>query len=354
MMRTVTRRLHALAPLLISAAMVWGSAAAAESLDEIYAKAKAEQSLVLYAGGPQAIFEAMAKRFESRYPGIKVAVSGGFSNVLNQRIEQQIKAGKLEVDLGLFQTVQDFVNWDARGLLLHYKPDGFDKIYPAFRDNDGAYMSWFVTTLSYAYNTKLVKSEDVPKSALDFLKPMFKGKIIACYPHDDDATLYAFDTIVKKYGWSYMDKFMANQPTFVQGHLSVARAVASGEALVTFDASVSTAGGLQRAKQPIGLAFSETDQVPVFSSTAGIFKAAPHPNAAKLFLAWLLMPQQQAGTRVFSSRSDVPPPAGFKPLLSYNVANGYREFITDAAKVAELRKRFEAYTGPVRNKGGVR
>jgi hypothetical protein len=40
--------------------------------------------------------------------------------------------------------------------------------------------------------------------------------------------------------------------------------------------------------------------------------------------------------------------------MSYKVANAYREFVTDSAQIAELRKRFEVYTGPPTNKGGVR
>jgi hypothetical protein len=43
-----------------------------------------------------------------------------------------------------------------------------------------------------------------------------------------------------------------------------------------------------------------------------------------------------------------------KPLSSYNVANGYRDFVSNALQLAELRRRFEGYTGPVVNKGGVR
>ena len=88
--------------------------------------------------------------------------------------------------------------------------------------------------------------------------------------------------------------------------------------------------------------------------TAAIFKDAPHLNAAKLFFSWLLAPEQQAQLGTWSPRGDVPPPAGFKPILSYNVANDYRAFLTDQAQVAELRRRFEGYTGPIVNAGGVR
>ena len=43
-----------------------------------------------------------------------------------------------------------------------------------------------------------------------------------------------------------------------------------------------------------------------------------------------------------------------KPLFSNFVINQYREFVTNEPLIADLRKRFEAITGPVRNAGGVK
>jgi len=250
--------------------------------------------------------------------------------------------------------VQDFVNWKRRGTLLAFKPDGFDQIIPNLRDPDGAYMAFAAVAIAYAYNTKLVRSEDVPKSAQDFLKPAFRDQLISVYPHDDDAALYLFHLIVQKYGWSWMDRYMANKPHFVQGHLPVARAIAEGKIAATLDATVTTASALKREGAPIEIVFSPEDETPVFTVTGGIFKDAPHPNAAKLFLTWYLAKEQQARIGTFSPRLDVAPPAGFKPLTSYKIANAFREFITDDKLIADLRKRFEAYTGPAVNKGGVR
>jgi hypothetical protein len=64
--------------------------------------------------------------------------------------------------------------------------------------------------------------------------------------------------------------------------------------------------------------------------------------------------EQQSHTGVFSARADVPPPAGFKPLFSYKLADRYVDFVTNTVQMATLRKRYEEYTGPVVNKGGVR
>ena len=77
--------------------------------------------------------------------------------------------------------------------------------------------------------------------------------------------------------------------------------------------------------------------------------AAPHENRAKEFM------QKYPGIAVsVTGGFDVPPPEGFQPLASYKIANNYREFITNDKLVADLRKRFEGYTGPPANKGGVR
>jgi len=102
------------------------------------------------------------------------------------------------------------------------------------------------------------------------------------------------------------------------------------------------------------VAFPESDPLPIWPFTAGIVESAPHANAAKLFLSWYLSPEEQSKTGNWSPRSDVPAPYGRKPILSYKVVSNYGAFLTNTKQLEELRKRFEAYTGPVKNVGGVR
>jgi ABC-type Fe3+ transport system substrate-binding protein len=343
---------HTLGMLLMLAFYV--SPARPQSPDALYEKAKTEGSVVLYTGGPTAPWDAVSKDFSARYPGVTVSVTGGFSNVLDKKIDAQLASKKLEMDIAVFQTLQDFARWKQQGALLEFKPQGFDKIDASFKDPGGAFVAVQINAHTYAYNPNLVKPEDVPRSALDFLNPRFKGKVVSAYPADDDATLYDFYGIVQKYGWSYMDRYMANQPNFIQGHLGVVRSIASGENLVTFD----TIANISMDQKNLGLvqaiAFPQSDALPIWPFTAAIFKSAPHPNAAKLFLTWYLSPEEQSKAGSWSPRSDVPAPYGWKPILSYKVVNNYRAFLTNTKQLEELRKRFEAYTGPVKNVGGVR
>ncbi len=326
-------------------------AANAETMDQLYQKAKIEKTLVLYTGAGQAAARALGDAFEKRFPGITVTAKGGFSNVLDADIDQQLKDKKVTTDYVQFQTVQDYVRWNRQGALLHFKPEGFDQVPAGMKDKDGAWVAVNAIPLFYGYDPDKVQEADVPKSALDFLKPQFRGKLVTAYPADDDATLYDFYLIVQKYGWGYMKKYMANQPNFIQGHAGVVASVKSGANFVSFDIP----NGSQTAGPGPGgnlkIAMPAKDKIPVFYTGGAILKDAPHPNAAKLFLSWILSKEQQSRVAtLYSPRRDVAPPQGLPPLASPRFANAYRDFVGDGKRLPALRKRFEAFTGPVANK----
>ena len=110
--------------------------------------------------------------------------------------------GKLEVDLALFQTVQDFVNWKSAVSCCRSSRTASTRSCRTCAIRTAPTCRSAATPILYAHNTNLVRAEDAPKSALDFLKPAFHDKLISVYPHDDDAALYLFHLIVQKYGWS--------------------------------------------------------------------------------------------------------------------------------------------------------
>ena len=262
-MRALSKPRRMLVPL-IALPVSCAALAHAESMDALYEKAKLEKTLVLYGAGPTGSHDRWIKDFEQRFPGVTVALTGGLSNGLNQKIEQQLAAKRMETDLAIFQTIQDFGKWKKAGALLLFKPEGSDTIDAAYKDEDGAFTAVSVNTVVYAYNTKLLPAAEVPKSALDFLQPRFRGQLITTDPTEDDAAISVFNMIVEKYGWDYMDKYMAQQPSFVTtGHAAVSNAIAAGEKLATFD-STSTTPRLKAQGKPIEPVFSQADPTPVF------------------------------------------------------------------------------------------
>ncbi|MBI2999011.1 MAG: ABC transporter substrate-binding protein [Deltaproteobacteria bacterium] len=323
----------------------------AQSLPELYRLAKEEGQLNLYGGGPAALYTPDAKLFEERFPGIKVVVRGDFSNRLTGLIDSQIKQRKMEADIAVLQTIQDFVRWKKEGVLVPFKPEAFAKIPSDFKDNDGTYNGIAVIGIIYAYNPKLVDQRDVPKTAKDFLHSRFMGKIISTYPHDDDITLYLYYGIVEKHGWGFMDGLMKNKPSFVMGHQGVAQKIGTGDFAVTFDATTTQAAAEKNRGASLDVLIPE-DTFPIWAQTVGIFKGAPHPNTAKLYLAWYLSDEQQnrmvkRGGR-WSPRNDLAPPAGFRQIMEYRIADKFREFITDDSRIEGLRKKFEEVIGPVK------
>lgn len=329
----------------VAAIVPWiaGAPAHAHDMDALYAAAKQEGALNLFAGGPTAPWVARGKRFEERFPGIKVSVTGGFSNRLTGHIDDARKAGKPIADLALLQTIQDFVRWKEQGVLVPFKPDGWETIGDPFKDPDGTFMGHYLSLVAYAQRPDLVSV--TVRSAKDFLNPAFKGKLISTYPHDDDITLYHYARLVDHFGWSFMDEYMKLEPQFVMGHLGVAQALAKGEAAGTIDQIIS----MNDKSAPV---IPTEEPSTVFAQTLAIFKDAPHPNAAKLFVNWYLSKEQQTAVRApgrWSVRNDVPPPDGYKALSAYKLNDQFQRFMTaDPAAVEALRARFKSYTGEVK------
>jgi ABC-type Fe3+ transport system substrate-binding protein len=320
-----------------------GQSARAHDMDALYQAAKYEGALNLYGGGPAASYIARAKKFEQRFPGIAVNVVGGFSNRLTTQIDEARKAGKPHADLAMLQTIQDFVKWKRDGALLVFKPDGWETVGEPYKDPDGTFLGHYVTLLAYAYRPDLVNVP--PRSARDFLAPAFRGKLISTYPHDDDITLYHYARLVDRYGWGFMDAYMKLEPKFVMGHLGVAQALTKGEAAGSIDQMVY-------ANEKSVAVIPNEEPPTAFAQTLAIFKDAPHPNAAKLFVNWYLSKEEAVTLRApgrWSVRADVAPPDGFKELSHYKLNDRFQQFITDdPAKVDALRERFKSYTGDVK------
>jgi hypothetical protein len=144
------------------------SLARAETLDELYEKAKLERALVIYTGAGPAVAKATAEAFEKRFPGIMVTAKGGFSNVLDLEIDQQLKSRNIISDFAQFQTIQDYSRWENAGVLMHFKPDAFEQVFPTMKDKNGAWVAVSAVPLFYGYNPDKVQEVDSRNRRLIF------------------------------------------------------------------------------------------------------------------------------------------------------------------------------------------
>lgn len=327
------------------------------TLDDLYKLALAEGGkLVVYAGGDAPDQqESNRAGFEAAFPGIKVEMIVDFSKYHDARIDYQLKSANLVVDVAQLQTLHDFPRWRDEGVLLMYKPIGWDHIYDELKDPDGAFTGVFMDAFTTNVNTELLSNKSSwPVEASDYLKPDFKDKLVVTYPNDDDAVLFWFKQVFDKYGPAYLDQFKAQNPTFVRGTATAIAIV--GDSSLGYVATMTADGGLN-SQDKYGtsvprLILPEKDPFVLWAQTAAIFKKAKHPAAAKLYISWLVDKKQQAQPEAWSwsVRDDVAAPDPFKSIWSYpNVdPTDFPKFMQDREAVEIFRNQIGLIFGQVK------
>ncbi|RKW34031.1 MAG: ABC transporter substrate-binding protein [Lautropia sp.] len=345
------KKILALATLALSLIGITARAAEVEtrSLDEIYEQALKEGgSLTVYAGGDTPDQQDGIKAaFEKRFPGITLNVVVDYSKVHSARLDQQFEDRHVIPDIIQLQTLQDFPRWRREGKLVPYKPAGWDSIYSSFKDQTGAWTGVFVDAFSNVANIQALGKDDAPLNAPDYLKPELKGKIVSTYPNDDDAVLFWYKQTIDRHGWEWMQGLMKQQPHFVRGTQAPADEVAAGKYAVTF-----TSDGSLRPdeKSPVRFALPSNDGFVAWAQRAAIVKGARHLETARLYLNWLLdKDTQQNVWTMWAGRTDVQPPAGYKPVWEYSNANlsAFERFMADRDGVERFRSRIQLYVGDV-------
>jgi len=320
---------------------------AGQTLQDLYQAALKEGgTLTVYAGGDEVTQGFGIKAgFERQFPGMTLNIVVDLSKYHDARIEEELLRRDLKADVAHLQTLHDFDDWAARGLLLPYQPIGWAQVPAAYKDPQARFTGLFMLTFANSYNKTMVTAENAPRDYADFLKPEFKNRIVITYPHDDDAVLYVFDKIIQKHGIGFIEKLQANGVQWVRGTQTPRDAVEAGKYAV----STGTSGNFV----PVDAANTRfvlptSDPFLTWAQTGAIFKDAKHPAAAKLYVSWQLSLPVASNPRQFPIRKDVAPPAGYKPLDQYNTSpEDFLAFMRNRARVERLKSLFERLIGPV-------
>jgi iron(III) transport system substrate-binding protein len=165
-------------------------------------------------------------------------------------------------------------------------PEDVAKFYPPeHRDVDGQFASWRVWLSIIAYNTGLVKAEEAPKIFADLLDPKWKGKIAV-----DEKNFSWYGAMTQKWGKEKTQRYMrtlAKQDIQLRnGQTLIAQLMAAGE----FSVAMVLAHRIEKMKEQGAPVEWVTTLDPVTASLhpIGIAAKAPHPNAAKLFVDFIL------------------------------------------------------------------
>jgi iron(III) transport system substrate-binding protein len=157
------------------------------------------------------------------------------------------------------------------------------KHYPdEHRDPDGTFASFRATLSPMAYNTNLVKAGEAPKSFVSLLEPQWAGKIVKAHPSYSGTIMTATFQIARDLGWDYFEKLAKQRIMQVQSATDPPKKLGLGERAVMADGSEYVVFQMMDKGQPVAPIYP-TEGTPLVIGPNAVFKAAPNPNAARLF-----------------------------------------------------------------------
>ena len=255
--------------------------------------ARKESKVVWYTSIDLKLSERIGKAFEERYPGIQCKVERSGAERLLQRIMQEYTANVHAVDVVNSSDASLLVYWKDQDMLAPYVPEDVAKFYPAERkDVDGTYAGFRIFLCIIAYNTNLVKKEEAPKSFADLLDPKWKGKIVKAHPGYSGTILTATYQCSRDLGWSYFEKLAEQDILQVQSAADPPKKIALGERAIMADGVEYIIFADKESGQPVEPVYA-SEGTPLIIGPNGVFKAAPNPNAARLFQSFCFTPECQ-------------------------------------------------------------
>jgi len=313
----------------LAAILVWVMSSSAFAQD-VKTLAEAEGKLMFYASFNATDTKVLIDGFKQLYPKIDGTFYRATDAQLMERILTEGRAGRNIWDVVMSSSFYGY-NMKKRGMLAAYDSPERKFYRDGYKDPQATWTSIFTNYGAFGFNTRNVPKTSIPKSYNDLLKPEWKGNV------GIDSRAYEwFGTMVKamgdEKGLAYMRE-LAKQVQLRNGRTILSQLVAAGE----FKGALSAYSAQFEQMKPAGAPVDWVYLNPVFANIhpTGISAKAPHPNAGKLFVDFVLSKRGQElvrGMNRIPDRSDTPPEQA-----------RFIEGIKPAFAPTEVLENFEAY-----------
>src|SRR6266576_5555925 len=198
--------------------------------------AKKEAKVILYSSMDLPVGEKLGQAFEAAYPGISVQIERSGSERLFQRLDQEFASNIRAADIVNSSDASHFISWKKNGWLAPFVTEDIAQHFlPEYRDPDGMSATTRIYLSSIAYNTKLVKPDDAPKSFADLLDPKCAGKMVKGHPAYSGTVMTTIFQLVREFGWDYYEKLSKQRVMQVQSSTDPPKKLALGERAVMAD-----------------------------------------------------------------------------------------------------------------------
>lgn len=312
--------------------------------DRAVAAAKKEGKVVVWGPGGSLIRKAASREFEKDFPGIKVEFAGGRGTSMATKLRAERDAGLYLVDV--------FINGPttANFRLKPYK--ALDPIPPIlilpevtnlknwagghleYTDTGRTYNLAFFTQVSpqLIYDPKTVKPEEIDTLA-KLLDPKWKNRITINDPRVSGAGVPWFRRVWVEMGpkkaTAYYKAIRAQAGALTRNTRRQVEWIAQGKYSILIAPSSSAFRQLKKRGVKFGVLAQFKDiqsHTGTSTGTVSLINRAPHPNAAKVYINWLLSKRGQEvwqgvfgipSRRVDISKANVPARAIPKPGVKY-------------------------------------
>jgi iron(III) transport system substrate-binding protein len=271
-------------------------------------RAKRDGRVVLYTSLAPTESAPLAAAFEKKY-GVKVELWRSTSGRVVQRTITEAQARRFAVDV--VETNGPEMEMLARESLLAEFRSAYLADLPA--NAIPPHRMWIPDRLNFfvvGFNTNRVKRAEIPATYEAFVDPKWKGRI-ALEATDTEWMATLIKTWGEAKGMDYFRKLSAMRPDIREGHVLLASLVAAGEVPVGLSMYNSNIEALKRRGAPID--FVPVQPVVARPQGIGVMKNAPHPNAARLLVDYVLSPE---GQMIFESMGRVPASTRVKSALN--------------------------------------
>ena len=270
----------------------------------LVAAAKREGRLVIYTTLiVDQIVRPLIRAFQSHVPGIDVRFVRADSVALVVRLTNEAKANRVQADIWhLVEGVGPLVEAGIAAPLDLPSAKGLPATYA---DPNRRWIATNLSVRSLAYNTQLIPEAQAPRGYQDLLDPRLKGKF-AWNPNSVSGSYGFIGTVLKhrgeEQGLAYLRALAKQDITPVPMAIrAVLDRVIGGEYAIGLEmngthAAISAAMGAPVRWVPL-------DPVSMTLQAAGMTARAPNPNAARLFLDFMI---SRAGQEVFREHDYIP------------------------------------------------
>jgi len=283
--------LTALAACAIAVSSLAMSARAADQA--VLDGARQEGKLVVYTGIERAAAQAIVNAFQKKYPFIAAEAVRASSSKLATRLDAEIAADRVQGDVVEFSLTYLTTAFKRRGELLKYDSPEYAHFPPAYAD-PGYWAATGVSSIIILTNSRRVDVANMPQSWWDLTKPYWKNKLTIDNLEVSGTGYNWLVALVNdpRLGWKFIEALGRSKPALERGHAGMAQKVAAGEYFGAAEMADFHLKLIRDAGAPVRGIWPK-EGVPREPWTAAILRRAPHPNAARLFMDFILSPEGQ-------------------------------------------------------------